>query len=110
VLLGGATDRWDLEVRGGPLGRVRIRAVTEEHGSGRQLHRVRIVPRIPPAAIPMLALLAAAGTAAAASDVWVAAGVLISPAVGGAVAAVSECGIATATALRALDEYQEAHG
>jgi hypothetical protein len=40
----------------------------------------------------------------------VAAGVLISPAVGGAVAAVSECGIATATALRALDEYQEAHG
>jgi GT2 family glycosyltransferase len=107
VLLGGATDRWDLEVRGGSLGGVRLRAVTEEHGRGRQMHRVRIAPRIPSAVIPTLALLAVGGATAAASRSWVVAALLVAPAVAGAVAAVSECGIATATALRSVDEQEE---
>jgi GT2 family glycosyltransferase len=42
---GGPFDRWDLELRAGPLGGVKIRTAVEEHGSGKQLLRARIWPR-----------------------------------------------------------------
>jgi GT2 family glycosyltransferase len=45
VRSGGPFDRWDLALRAGPLGGVRIRTAVEEHGSGRQLLRARILPR-----------------------------------------------------------------
>jgi hypothetical protein len=40
----GDYDRWDLETRGGLLGRARIRMGIEEHGAGRQLARFRAWP------------------------------------------------------------------
>ncbi len=43
-LRGGSHDRWDLEVRGGLLGRARLLLAVEEHGAGRQLVRVRAWP------------------------------------------------------------------
>jgi glycosyltransferase involved in cell wall biosynthesis len=42
---GGDWDRWDLEVRGGLLGRARLVMAVEEHGHGRQLFRFRVWPR-----------------------------------------------------------------
>ncbi len=45
VRSGGPFDRWDLELRAGPFGGVKIRTAVEEHGSGRQLVRARIWPR-----------------------------------------------------------------
>jgi O-antigen biosynthesis protein len=45
VRSGGPFDRWDLELRAGPLGGVKIRTAVEEHGSGKQLLRVRIWPQ-----------------------------------------------------------------
>jgi GT2 family glycosyltransferase len=45
VRSGGPFDRWDLDLRAGPLGGVKIRTAVEEHGSGRQLMRVKIWPR-----------------------------------------------------------------
>ena len=70
---GGDFDRWDLEVRGGLLGAVRLLTATEEHGAGRQLLRVRAVPRLTRAARllvgPLLLLTlgaAVGGTASAA--------------------------------------------
>jgi len=42
---GGPFDRWDLELRAGPLGGVKIRTAVEEHGSGKQLLRARIWPQ-----------------------------------------------------------------
>ncbi|MGE5408406.1 MAG: glycosyltransferase, partial [Syntrophothermus sp.] len=62
VRSGGPFDRWDLAVRVGPLGGVRIRWLVEEHGAGRQLSRVRLWPLISaPGAgvVSLLALLAA---------------------------------------------------
>ena len=59
---GGPFDRWDLDLRAGPLGGVKIRTVVEEHGSGKQLLRVRIWPRASAkgaAAVLLLAALAA---------------------------------------------------
>jgi hypothetical protein len=46
VRSGGPFDRWDLNLRAGPLGGVKIRTVVEEHGSGRQLVRARIWPTV----------------------------------------------------------------
>ena len=45
VIRGGAYDRWDLELARGSFGSVRVTAVIEEHGEGKQLARVRLVPR-----------------------------------------------------------------
>jgi hypothetical protein len=45
VLPGGSFDRWDMQVRAGPLGSARIRLGVEEHGEGRQLLRFRVWPR-----------------------------------------------------------------
>lgn len=42
---GDAFSRWDIEVRGGALGAVRIRTACEEHGQGRQLVRISAWPR-----------------------------------------------------------------
>jgi GT2 family glycosyltransferase len=39
VRSGGQFDRWDLDLRAGPLGGVKLRIAVEEHGSGRQLMR-----------------------------------------------------------------------
>jgi hypothetical protein len=44
VLRGSDFDRWDLQVRVGPLGAVRLRSAVEEHGDGKQLVRFRIWP------------------------------------------------------------------
>lgn len=41
VRRGGATDPWDLEVRGGLHGSLRARLAVEEHGAGKQLIRLR---------------------------------------------------------------------
>ena len=41
---GGVFDGWDLEVRGGMLGRMRVRLAVEEHGGGKQLLRLRTWP------------------------------------------------------------------
>jgi hypothetical protein len=45
VARGGPYDRWDLQVRGGLFGVVRMLMAIEEHGAGRQLVRVRWWPR-----------------------------------------------------------------
>jgi len=42
---GGPFDRWDLDLRAGALGGVKIRTAVEEHGDGKQLLRVRVWPR-----------------------------------------------------------------
>jgi GT2 family glycosyltransferase len=62
VRSGGPFDRWDLDLRAGPLGGVKIRTVVEEHGSGNQLLRARIWPRASAkgaVAVGLLAVLAA---------------------------------------------------
>jgi GT2 family glycosyltransferase len=41
---GGGYDAWDVEVRGGLIGKTRITLVAEEHGQGRQLVRIRLRP------------------------------------------------------------------
>ncbi len=70
VVHGSDFDRWDLEVRGGMLGGVRILMAVEEHGGGRQLIRFRAWPWPIGACRFMLVILAGLGAAAAAVQAW----------------------------------------
>jgi glycosyltransferase involved in cell wall biosynthesis len=61
---GGDFDSWDIAVRGGPFGTVRVVAMVEEHGSGKQLCRFRSWPRPCPVALAIfLAVFAGAALA-----------------------------------------------
>lgn len=76
VLRGGDYDRWDLELRSGLLGRVRVLMAVEEHGGGKQMVKFRTWPRCTPAAIGLAVLFAALSAFAAMGEAWVACGVL----------------------------------
>ena len=102
VRRGGAFDRWELDARAGAVGGVRLRAVLEEHGRGRQLLRVRLSPHVPRAGRLAMALAATGLAASALAGSWMTALVMGSLLVLLALGAVAECGRATAAALTAL--------
>jgi glycosyltransferase involved in cell wall biosynthesis len=105
---GGDFDRWDLELRGGLLGRARVLAAVEEHGHGCQLVRFRSSPRPTRGALLTAAFLAAVAGVAALGGASQAATVL-----GLALAAVlgvtaSDCAHAAGSARRAADGLGDA--
>jgi GT2 family glycosyltransferase len=107
VRSGGPFDRWDLDLRAGALGGVKIRTVVEEHGGRRQLLRIRIWPRatlVGQGALAVLSILAAFAAYQHQIAVAVAIGLLIAVAV-----ALGLEGMATATrlAIRAAEELGE---
>ena len=61
---GGPFDRWELEIRTGSLASSRILATAEEHGSGTQLLRFRVWPRISAWTVAGLGVLASLAGAA----------------------------------------------
>lgn len=78
---------WDLEVRGGLLGKARLVMAIEEHGSGKQLARFRVWPSWSTLQLATLGVLAVLTTAAAVDSAWAAATLLaILTAVIGAIA------------------------
>jgi GT2 family glycosyltransferase len=102
VVRGGDYDRWDLEIRGGPLGAVRLRAAVEEHGAGRQLARYRIWPRLSRGAVAATALVLALLAAAAVDDAWVATALLGAIAAALVLRELQECAAGTAVATAAI--------
>jgi GT2 family glycosyltransferase len=76
VMRGGDYDRWDLELRGGLLGCVRVLMAIEEHGGGKQMAWFRAWPRCAPAGIVITLLFAALSAGAALHGAWIACGVL----------------------------------
>jgi glycosyltransferase involved in cell wall biosynthesis len=99
---GGSFDRWDLDLRDGPLGSARLLVSVEEQGGGAQLIRYRCWP-----VIRRATLLAVVGIAALAITAWVSGAPVaaaITAAVGVAVAALSfvECGSALGALLTAV--------
>ncbi len=94
---------WDLFIRGGMFGGTRLFAVTEEHGQGRQLTRVRVFPKGSIFVLALIALLSLLTLLAAFEGALVVAlltGVLASAIV---IRSVLEAGFTTAAALRAID-------
>jgi hypothetical protein len=99
---GGGYDSWDLQVQGGILGRVRLRAAVEEHGSGRQLVRVRFWPRVWLPGLMVAPGLAALAAGAALARVWLAVAILGLAATVPPLLALRDCALGTALVRKAL--------
>jgi hypothetical protein len=107
VMRGGDYDRWDLEVRGGPLGSTRLLAAVEEHGAGRQLVRFRLWPKLSRVGAGAILFVGALFGGAAASGAWAAAAVLGGAAVLLGLRELQECASGMASALEAIGSVQE---
>src|SRR6266436_2719782 len=105
---GNAFDRWDLEVRGGMFGAARLSMALENHGSGRQLLRVRSWPKCSMAG-SVLSVVCGGLSLSAALD-----GALAACAVLGAVAlllilrTVEECAFGSFAFLQAIKNIEKA--
>ncbi len=103
VMRGGDYDHWDLELRGGLLGRVRVLMAVEEHGAGKQLIRFRAWPRCAPAGIVLALAFALLAAAAALSGAWVTCAVLNSVALFMMMLILKECSAAMASVIQILN-------
>ena len=101
---GGDYDRWDLEVRGGILGAVRLLATTEEHGAGKQLVRFRLWPKCSVPGLTLIFLLLAGAIGAVWGHAWSAAALLLLIAALPAYRMLQECAGAMATVQHALQQ------
>ena len=101
---GGDYDHWDLEVRGGVLGAVRLLATTEEHGAGRQLVRFRLWPKCSGQGSALILLLLAGITGAVWDHAWYSATMLLLIAALPMCRMLQECAGAMATVQHALKQ------
>lgn len=104
VQRGGAYDRWDLQVRGGMFGTVRVRTTVEEHGGGKQLIRIHSWPRMAPTVFALICLSSVLIALAAMDGAWIAAEILAAAAAGVVIYAFADCAAATASFLYGLYE------
>jgi glycosyltransferase involved in cell wall biosynthesis len=100
---GGAFDRWDLEVRGGPFGRARLLLSVEEHGQGRQYVRVRAWPRGSAGGVALACVFALLSAGAVYDRAWPAAAALGALGLLLALRTVVDCAVAMAAAVRPLE-------
>jgi hypothetical protein len=105
VKRGGDFDQWDLEIRGGLLGSVRAKAMVEEHGSGKQLLRLRVWPRTPWPALWLFFLLTFLGAAAAHDHAVLVAAILSTGALAVLALAWADCSEAMHKWFRAIKDY-----
>jgi len=98
---GGDFDRWDLEVRGGLLGGVRVRHTVEEHGGGRQLVRFKVFPKVSNLALVLPVVLLVLGVLAALGGAWIAAVPLLALGLGAVAVTAREAAVASALSLAA---------
>jgi hypothetical protein len=102
VRRGGEFDRWDLEVRGGMFGALRIQTTLEDHVGERQLFRVRAWPRFDWLGIAIVLLFGLSAGAAFAFGEPVAGAVIAAAGVLVAARMLDESGAATALTLPLL--------
>ena len=102
VRRGGDFDRWDLEVRGGLFGAVRMRMAIEEHGAGRQLMRLRSWPKLSTPGLILILVVAMLSALAGIDQAWPASAILGLTAVLLAVWAFGDYAAATASYLETL--------
>jgi hypothetical protein len=105
---GGTYDEWDLEVRGGLLGSLRVRMAIEEHGDGKQLVRLRSWPKVAAPAVTVFAIFTVLASLSGLSGSWIPAAVLVAITVALALRALGDGASATATYLAAVSETTHA--
>lgn len=108
VKTGGEFDRWDLEVRGGIFGMMRLRLAQEEHGAGKQLLRFLSWPKVSIEALALLTVFMTLAAAAYWDNAFTAALML------GSISALvlgrtfGDCAAAAATCMQALANLRRA--
>lgn len=103
---GGDFDRWDLQVRGGLFGSARMFFGLDNHGSGRQLLRVRSWPICSWLGILLVLWLAGLSATAGYAHAWTACLVLGGVAILVAARILQECASATAAFLAAVRKIE----
>ena len=101
----GMFDRWDLEIRQGSLGIVRLLMAVEENPGRTQVVRVRWWPHLPRLAALTALLLAGLAAAAAVDGSDVAAIVLAVACLGVVGSTVRQCATAAGVTMQALSEH-----
>jgi len=104
VCRGGEYDRWDLEIRDGTLGAVRILTAVEEHGAGRQLMRFRVWARCSQLWLSLALVLAALSIGAFLAQAWPAGVILGIGALILGCRMLRDCAVAMAAVLRVLEK------
>jgi len=102
VARGGDFDPWDLEVRGGLFGALRISMAVEDHGSGTQLVRLRAYPELAPLVLPIMVVGTGLALLAVVDQSWLAAGLLAGATAATAIRAFVDCGEAMGEYLAVL--------
>jgi glycosyltransferase involved in cell wall biosynthesis len=76
VRRGGDRDRWDLQAACGLFGGARLLSAVEEHGSGKQMVRIRVWPRVAVSAVVLCSLFLTLAILAATDAAWLASAIL----------------------------------
>jgi hypothetical protein len=101
---------WDMEVRSGVVGPVRLRMGVEEHGGGKQLVLVRCWPRWTAWRLVLLAMVAALSVVCLLDQEWVPAAVIGAFALTMSLRKLHDQATAQASLSSALDSLQEELG
>lgn len=102
VVPGGAFDRWDLEIRVGTTGAVRVLMALEDHEGGKQLVKFRSWPVASSKRVSVMVALNLVAIAALLDGAWVVSGFLESAAIGLGMVAYKDCAAAANALRRAL--------
>jgi len=95
VIRGDEHESWDVEVRGGAIGGVRLLMTVEEHGRSRQLTRFRWWPRFHGGWALVSGILLLLSVGAGLAHEWIPYGLLLAPAVLLAAVGLWQCGAAS---------------
>ena len=104
VIHGGDFDPWDLEIRGGLGGCLRLLMAIEEHGDGKQLIRLRAWPKIKLKMLTLGLLLMLLLTYAILDQAFVAAIILGLVNLGLLLTVLKDCGMASASYLHSVEK------
>ncbi len=106
VLRGGEYESWDLEIRDGTFGAVRMRMATEEHGAGTQLVRLRAWPRVSSGSLALILLPGVLCVLAAVGHAWTASAIFAGTALLLTIRTVQDCAVAMAVVLSSVRQWQ----
>ena len=109
VRRGGDYDRWDLEVRAGLLGFVRLLMAVEDHGAGNQFVRVRLWPKCSLLELLLPVLFASLSAAAALDNAWEASVIMALLSLLLTIYSLRGCGSAVAAVLRSFQHSDAIH-
>jgi GT2 family glycosyltransferase len=100
VVRGGNYAAWDLEVRDGVFGGVRMRMAVEEHGGGKQLARMRAWPFVSTGVAILVGILFAIAAVAAFDRAWLASATITAAGLMLSLRMFQDCATATAAVIR----------